>query len=568
MNRHSPITTLFSLLAVWLLSPPLALARSGTALTPDTQSLMVSKDIEADRFTIGLNVSQLAPLAVVNVTGNVFRADGGPPSFIFCDVVEQPPGGLADPEGVFVFSCSGTDACTSTADDCAATAWTPIRDVDLPAGFFLPVDGLGDPLDALLGSTPDRSRAQRLVLAIVSLWERILSSPLGEARAATTNRGATLTPDRLSYLINKDVGSDRWSISANVDPASGRIASITGNVYKPDGSAPSFVYCMERDDSRGDVAEPTSEFHFSCFGSDPCESTAIDCAENSWRLINDDIVLSASFLLPPAAPTPTPTPTPTPITLASPTPTPAPTIPKPSTTPPQVAPTPPPAIPTPRPIPPATPTPTPITLASPTPTPAPIPLPQPTVTPHPLVTAPPDFFVPQERCRNGSVDEGEQCDDGSLNLEYGQRGDAIRVYCLFCAKTFPLGYPFVPPPRPCGQGEIRVNDLDFKVCGDDPVGEPMGDSRRCRLTVDGVVSESGCLPASLINGFDGAFQLSCRTEHCFPTKSIRGPCRRRGGPCSLVVDGTSRTGVCQKVLGVASLVCAVEGLGLPPRQTR
>src|SRR5438552_5227090 len=51
---------------------------------------------------------------------------------------------------------------------------------------------------------------------------------------AAAQRGATLTPDRLTHLVNKDLGGDRWTITVNLatfDPV--RILNLTGNVYRP-----------------------------------------------------------------------------------------------------------------------------------------------------------------------------------------------------------------------------------------------------------------------------------------------------------------------------------------------
>jgi hypothetical protein len=124
------------------------------------------------------------------------------------------------------------------------------------------------------------------------------------AHAQSNDRGTTLTPDGFSYLVNKDVGAERWSISLNFAfvEIGGQfqrvLSSVTGNVFKSDGSAPSFVYCTERDDSAGDLADLSSIFRFRCLGADACTGTARACAANDWSLIADDVPLQASFFLP------------------------------------------------------------------------------------------------------------------------------------------------------------------------------------------------------------------------------------------------------------------------------
>jgi hypothetical protein len=132
---------------------------------------------------------------------------------------------------------------------------------------------------------------------------------LAPARAiaqGSAARGATLTIDSLSYLVTKDVGSERWSISYTLEPfvteqggVDSRFLSLTGNVYQSDGAPPSFVFCTQRTDSTGSLSDPTSTLRFSCQGTDACPTTATSCAASSWRPISDDVALSASLFLPP-----------------------------------------------------------------------------------------------------------------------------------------------------------------------------------------------------------------------------------------------------------------------------
>ena len=88
---------LLGTLASMALIPPAHAQNRGTQLTREANRVLVNKDVGAERWAISLNEDGTA-------TGNVFRSDGGPPSFVFCSPL--PPGANA-------FSCSGADACSS-----------------------------------------------------------------------------------------------------------------------------------------------------------------------------------------------------------------------------------------------------------------------------------------------------------------------------------------------------------------------------------------------------------------------------------------------------------------------
>jgi len=325
-----------AVLAMLIASSAGAQAPSGSTLSPDQQSFLVNKDLGNERWTINVNLFSTDPADVINVTGNIFRADGGPASFVTCLVRDDSTGTLNDPDSVFRLSCSGTDACTSTAEACARDAWNAISsDVLVPASFFLPPGGIGAPLTVTGTAAAARSalasagwNAPRAPAIEQGLVERVVAS-LGEAfggfrawvvarrdfdfvRPSTAHaqaggaRGATLTLDQLNFLVTKDVGAERWSISYSLEPVVSpeglvvnQLLSVTGNVYQPDGSPPSFVYCLEREDSTGTLQDPASEFRFSCSGASACAGTASECAATGWTLISDDIPLQASFFLPP-----------------------------------------------------------------------------------------------------------------------------------------------------------------------------------------------------------------------------------------------------------------------------
>jgi N-acetylneuraminic acid mutarotase len=92
-------------------------------------------------------------------------------------------------------------------------------------------------------------------------------------------------PDGAGTLVTKDVGGARWAISRSPN------GTVTGNVFAPDGSPPSFVWCEETGASAGEVT-------FACRGADRC--ALAPCVPGAWTFIAD-VTLPASFFLPPGA---------------------------------------------------------------------------------------------------------------------------------------------------------------------------------------------------------------------------------------------------------------------------
>jgi len=110
-----------------------------------------------------------------------------------------------------------------------------------------------------------------------------------EARAQTSS-GVQMTPDSRRYLISKDVGTERWAISFNLADR-----TVTGNVFKTDGSAPSFIWC--RITGETPAPEPSqSSYVLDCFGADAC--AAAPCADESWTPIASGLTIGGDFLLP------------------------------------------------------------------------------------------------------------------------------------------------------------------------------------------------------------------------------------------------------------------------------
>ncbi|MEW6272205.1 MAG: hypothetical protein AB1689_23225 [Thermodesulfobacteriota bacterium] len=301
-----PVATLL-VSAVLLLAPALASAQSGSTLTPDRLTYLVNKDVGALRWTINFNLASLDPPRPINVTGNVYDSAGGAPSFVWCQEHEDSTGTLSDPNSIFRLRCSGASACGDTATGCARNEWQTIAElIEIPASFFLPDGGNG------LASA--RRDAERPALDLARVASTQAAGPAG-----VSARGANLPPDGSNFLVNKELGGLRWSISLNLIPAqrgngavstcgdrpdciiSNRVLNVTGNVYPLDGSPPQFVFCQERQDSTGTLQDPASEFRFGCVGAAPCDSTASECAERDWQPIpgGGDIRLQASFFLPP-----------------------------------------------------------------------------------------------------------------------------------------------------------------------------------------------------------------------------------------------------------------------------
>lgn len=102
--------------------------------------------------------------------------------------------------------------------------------------------------------------------------------------------GLQQTPDSARYLISKDVGAERWAISYNLNDR-----TVTGNVFKTDGSAPSFVFCRIVSEAISPNPADT-QYTLDCFGADAC--AAAPCTESQWSLIAAGIQLPGSFLLP------------------------------------------------------------------------------------------------------------------------------------------------------------------------------------------------------------------------------------------------------------------------------
>ena len=125
----------------------------------------------------------------------------------------------------------------------------------------------------------------RWLLALVLLIGTVL--PCASSTYAASG-GIQVTPDHLRIVANKDVGTERWAITLNLDDG-----SVVGNVFRTDGPL-AFIWCALTGTTGTDENEID---HFACFGSDAC--AAPPCGtEQQWQSIGSDIQLPVSFWLP------------------------------------------------------------------------------------------------------------------------------------------------------------------------------------------------------------------------------------------------------------------------------
>jgi len=100
-------------------------AERGIQRVPDLTRVLAQKDVATERWALSLNFDD------GTATGNIFRADGGEPAFVFCTPTGAPN----------TFDCSGADKCLGTP---CTQPFTPISTVTLPDSFF----ALPDPCNA------------------------------------------------------------------------------------------------------------------------------------------------------------------------------------------------------------------------------------------------------------------------------------------------------------------------------------------------------------------------------------------------------------------------------------
>jgi hypothetical protein len=107
------------------------------------------------------------------------------------------------------------------------------------------------------------------------------------ALAATSDAGDGVQFDSFCdrTYVNKKVGeNEQWAITWQI------FGNASGNVFKLDGSAPSFIECeLVDEDDENEI--------FNCYGSSACSGPP--CGDTQWTLIASEIAIPTTFFLPP-----------------------------------------------------------------------------------------------------------------------------------------------------------------------------------------------------------------------------------------------------------------------------
>lgn len=217
-QRHPlPATAIgAALLCVLSLVARDARAESGLQIAPDHKRTLVSKDVGGQRWSMVYNEDDGTAI------GNVYDANGGEPSFVWCRTV-------ATASDTITFECSGADRCA--AFPCRDGAWSLLPQVTLPKSFFEPagkpddvwvtdVDGLRTAL-----RTAPAGTAIRLVAGAYRLTE-----PLEITRDDVTIEGSG---NQTSFTLEGGVGAPLFVIGR--DGAS-RASGVTLRRMRLDGN--------------------------------------------------------------------------------------------------------------------------------------------------------------------------------------------------------------------------------------------------------------------------------------------------------------------------------------------
>jgi hypothetical protein len=123
------------------------------------------------------------------------------------------------------------------------------------------------------------ARLRPLALAIAALVT------IGATRAHAGD-GAQFSRDCDRVYVNKQVADEQWAITWQ------RFGDASGNVFKLDGSPPSFIDCrfIDGNDQR---------YTYDCYGAPACNGAPAICGGTQWVLVVDDLVIDTAFFLPP-----------------------------------------------------------------------------------------------------------------------------------------------------------------------------------------------------------------------------------------------------------------------------
>jgi hypothetical protein len=121
------------------------------------------------------------------------------------------------------------------------------------------------------------------ILTTLSLL--LVAGGTGLASRAVAGDGAQFSRDCTELFVNKKVGdNEQWAIEWNI------FGDATGNVLKLDGSPPSFIECIQ-------INETDTDEIFDCYGSSACSGPP--CGGSQWTLIASNLTIPMSFFFPP-----------------------------------------------------------------------------------------------------------------------------------------------------------------------------------------------------------------------------------------------------------------------------
>jgi len=173
------------------------------------------------------------------------------------------------------------------------TGTVPDAPMSIRLNFWAPDEGFSEAFDASLQPVATPGANEPFAYEIDWVEIRRPQAPGGTG---------VLSFDSALQLVNKDVATERWAIGRRL--ADG---TATGNVFFPDGSAPSFVWCEDVTALPDDAT-----ISFTCWGADRC--TVAPCDTGQWTVLGE-VRLARLFFVP--SQDVVWTPIPTPVTLPS-----------------------------------------------------------------------------------------------------------------------------------------------------------------------------------------------------------------------------------------------------------
>jgi hypothetical protein len=147
------------------------------------------------------------------------------------------------------------------------------------------IEAKNSPCTSLRGAGIEASairRALRVGFSAAAIATLVLA-PRPSA-AADRQSGVQMSQSGFYVLVSKDVGSDRWAITADLD------GDVVGNVFPQNGGPPQFVDCTVNDDDTTDT-----DYAFDCAVASACGDT---CTDADWQSVGE-VMLAKSFLTPP-----------------------------------------------------------------------------------------------------------------------------------------------------------------------------------------------------------------------------------------------------------------------------